>query len=318
MLSRFARQTLSRAASMNFRRVSLPNVFNGSRRRGSFQPSPRITLPAESWDSHMHVIEPAKYPLPKGVKVPAEATMEQALSNARRLGLPNMVFVQVSSYGYDNTWVLNALKKVGPMRGRGVVAFDPDNIDFSTLQQWHDLGVRGVRLNLRSSKTVLSRSETQNILRKCAKKLRPMKTWSIGLYADMEVLDYVDPLLSELDVKIVLEHFASPAALPLRPAEQPGWAALQNMMNDPRVYIKISAPYLFAKDADFQKFESLAKSLLSMRNGDGTVFGSDWPHTQSRGYNVGPFMEQALEWCAGDEQLRRKLFCENARRLWDV
>jgi predicted TIM-barrel fold metal-dependent hydrolase len=187
---------------------------------------------------------PRSIRFPKNVKRPQEATVGQALANAEQLGLPNMVFVQLSSYGNDNTWVLDALKEVGPARGRGVVAFDPEHVDSQTLQQWHDLGVRGVRLNFRSAKTVLSKTEIQAVLRKYAEKL-----------------DHVQPLVSELEVKIVLEHFASPASLPLEPAKQPGWDALKGMMEDPRVYVKISAPYLFSKDSDFKNLEALTKSF---------------------------------------------------------
>ncbi|KAE9364260.1 hypothetical protein N431DRAFT_431170 [Stipitochalara longipes BDJ] len=295
-----------------------PDGLRSSCRHRFFNSSPKPAPPDGSWDSHVHIIEPKKYPLPKNVKVPHEGTMAQALVNAERLGLPNMVFVQLTTYGNDNTWVLDALKAVGPARGRGVVGFDPEHIDSQTLQQWHDLGVRGVRLNLRSSKTTLSKPEIQTVLRKYAEKLRPMKTWSIGLYADMEVLDHVQPLVSELQVKIVLEHFASPAFLPLDPAKQPGWDALNRMMEDPLVYVKISAPYLFSNDPKFKDLESLAKSFLSMRNGKGAVFASDWPHTQSRGYDAKPFMDHCMQWCNGDEELQKKLFRDNAKDLWDV
>lgn len=296
---------------------AVPNVFEQCRHR-VFNSSVKPTPPEGSWDSHVHIIDPDKYPFPKNVKPPQEATMGQALDNAERLGLPNMVFVQLSTYGNDNAWVLESLKDVGPARGRGVVAFDPERVNSETIQQWHDLGVRGVRVNLRSSKTVLSKTEIQTVLREYAEKLRPVKTWSIGLYADMEVLDHVQPLMSELQVKIVLEHFASPALLPFNPAKQPGWDALDRMMEDPRVYVKISAPYLFSNDADFANLESLAKSLFSMRNGDGVVFGSDWPHTKSRGWNAKPFMDKVVEWCNGNEELQEKLFRGNARKLWDI
>lgn len=214
---------LSRDLSINKTdALIVPSHFYGSYRHRFFSSSFKSTLPEGSWDSHIHIIEPEKYPPPSNVKPLQEATMGQALANAKRLGLPNMVFVQLSTYGNDNTWVLDALKEVGPARGRGVVAFEPEHVDLQTVQQWHDLGVRGVRLNLRSSKTVYSKTEIQSVLRKYAEKLRPMKTWSIGLYADTEVLNHVRTLMSELQVKIVLEYFASPAILPLDPARQPG------------------------------------------------------------------------------------------------
>jgi predicted TIM-barrel fold metal-dependent hydrolase len=264
------------------------------------------------------VIEPEKYPFPKDVIPPHEATMEQALTNSERLGIPNMVFVQISTYGTDNTWLLDALKKVGSAKGRGIVVFNPEQIDSQTLQLWHNLGVRGVRLNLRSTKSSLSPADIRTVLHKYAEKLRPMKTWSIGLYADMKMLDHVQPLVSELGIKIVLEHLASPEFLPLDPARMPGWEALNRMMEEPRVYVKVSGPYLFSKDPEFKDLESLTKSLLGMRNGEGVVFASDWPHTQSRGFDAKPFLKRCMEWCNGEGELEKKLFRDNAKVLWDV
>ncbi|KAM3505725.1 hypothetical protein MY11210_007865 [Beauveria gryllotalpidicola] len=309
------------AASFKPTALPVPIVLYSPSRHRCFNSSSKPTLlPQGSWDSHMHVIDFQKYPLRKKItKSHHEATLGQALANAKRLGLPNMVFVQVSTYGNDNTWVLDALKQVGPAAGRGVVAFDPERVDAQTLEEWHRLGVRGVRLNLRSSNTVMSRDKIQTVLRKYAEKLRPMKTWSIGLYADMEVLDHVQPLLPELSVKMVLEHFASPASLSSsNPARLPGWDALTLMMQDPRVYVKISAPYLFSNDPELKDLAPLAKSLFKMRNGQGVVFGSDWPHTKSPGYDATSFIKRVVEWCDGNEKLQDMLFRDNAKTLWDV
>jgi predicted TIM-barrel fold metal-dependent hydrolase len=285
---------------------------------GSRQLASGFILPEGSWDSHIHVIDPAKYPLPKNVSVAHTATLAQAYSNAERLHLPNMVFMQLSTYGNDNTWILDTLKQVGPRRGRGVVVFDPSTIQKETLQQWHAQGVRGVRLNLKSKNITMSKNEIQDLLRKYADKLRPMKTWSIGLYADMEVLEHVQPIVPELGVKIVLEHFGTPSSLRLDQSVLPGWRALKTMMQDSRVYAKISGPYMYSDDPEFKDLEPLAKSLLSMRNGKGVVFASDWPHTKSPGYNILPFVERVVSWCGEDERLKNDLFRDNAKVLWDA
>lgn len=309
--------TVSLEPSIKPRLWDFTNDQNNSCQR-RYSSALNLGIPDGSWDSHMHVIDTEKYPLPENAKRAHDAKMPQALANAARLELPNMVFVQLSTYGNDNTSVLDALKEVGPARGRGVVAFDPEHIDSQTLREWHDLGVRGVRINLRSFKTEISKAEIQSTLRKYAEVLRPMKTWSISLYADMAVLDHVQPLVPELQVKLVLEHLASPSGLPLDPARQPGWEALKSMMDDPRVYVKVSGPYLFSQGRNLDNLESLVKALLSMRRGEGVVFASDWPHTQAQGYDIMPFMKKVVEWCDGDEKLRERLFRDNARVLWDV
>lgn len=318
MLATSSRRLCARGSMNPYRSIGFNVLLLSSGCRRLLSSASKFVPVEGSWDSHVHIIEPKKFPYPKNVKTPQEATMAQALDNAARLALPNMVFVQLSGYGNDNTWVLNALKEVGPARGRGVVVFDPDQIESKTIQHWHDLGVRGVRLNLKSSGSTLSKSEIQSVLRKYALKLRPMKTWSIGVYAGMDTLDHIQPLVPELEVKIVLEHFASPTVLPLNPEKQPGWDSLNMMMEDSRVFVKISAPYLLSKDPEFKDLESLGKSFLSMRNGNGAVFASDWPHTQSRGYDVVPFIDRCIEWCEGDEELQKKLFRDNARDLWDA
>ncbi|KAH7336725.1 TIM barrel metal-dependent hydrolase [Rhexocercosporidium sp. MPI-PUGE-AT-0058] len=233
-----------------------------------------------SWDSHIHIIDPKNYPFPNiGIPtIPHERTMAGAFSNASRLSLPNMVFVQVSKYSNDNTWILDALREVGPSRGRGVVAFDPDTIDSQTFRKWRDLSVRGVRLNLRLTRGKVSKIEIQAALHKYAGKSRLLKMWPIGPYTDMVILEYIQSLVSEPGVKIVIEYFGSP-----------------KIMDDPLVYAKISAPYILSKDPEFKDLEGLLKSLLGMRDREGVMFASDWPYTQCKSFDTKPFLEKYVE-----------------------
>lgn len=110
------------------------------------------------------------------------------------------------------------------------------------------------------------------------------------------VLDHIAPLVPELQVKIVLDHFACPTSLPLDLLRQPGWKALERMMEDPNVFVKLSAPYLLSTDPQFKDLGSLAKMFLSMRGGKGVVCASDWAYTQSRGYDARPFISKCIEW----------------------
>jgi predicted TIM-barrel fold metal-dependent hydrolase len=86
-------------------------------------------------------------------------------------------------------------------------------------------------------------------------------------------------------------------------------------MEDPSLYVKMSAPYLFSKSTGFPEFDSLVIALLSARNGERVVLSSDWPHTQSRGYDVHPFMQQVAYWYHHDEEFLKKVFRDNARVL---
>jgi hypothetical protein len=108
-------------------------------------------MPPQAWDCHMHVTSP-HYPLaPNAAYTPSLHSLQHAIKFEKTIGISNIVLVQPSIYGNDNSCLLDALKKIGPRRGRGVVGIDPDTIELATLQEWHKLGVRGVRLNLKST-----------------------------------------------------------------------------------------------------------------------------------------------------------------------
>lgn len=87
------RHSLSAVSTALYPPFQWPRLFNSSS---------NVTLPGGSWDSHVHIIDPDKYPLPTHIKRPQKATIGQALTNAKQLRLPNMVLVQLSSYSNDN------------------------------------------------------------------------------------------------------------------------------------------------------------------------------------------------------------------------
>ena len=276
-------------------------------------------MPPNAWDSHMHVTDPLRFPISKNATYkPHPAILSSALANARQLNIPNLVFVQPSTYGVDNACLLHALETVGLSRGRGVVVIDPENINFDTLDKWHALGVRGVRLNLKSVNKTLPREELARVLRAYAGVVRPMKTWALQLYVDLAIMDDIEPLLPELGIKMVFDHYGHPSSLTPPLSEIPGWNALLRMMQSQLVYVKISAPYRLSKDPEYKDLEVMSKELFQVREGRGVVFASDWPHTRFEGVDITPFVKDCLEWCAGDEKLKNNLFRDNARELWDI
>ena len=278
-----------------------------------------IGIPTGAWDSHMHVIDTKRFPLSeKASYKPHDATLHSALANAARLNLPNLVFVQPSIYGTDNSCLLKALKAVGPRAGRGIVVFNPRETSLDTLQDWHTLGVRGVRLNLKSMGKRMSQDELAQTLREYADAVRPMKTWVLQLYVDLAVLADLEPLLPDLGIKVALDHYGCPPAIDVDRSQLPGWHSLVRMMQSSRTYVKISAPYRLSQDPSYKDLEPLTKELLNVNGGRSVIFASDWPHTRFEGVCVESFAENCLKWCGRDETLVKNLFRDNARELWDV
>ena len=110
-------------------------------------------MPTWAWDSHMHVTSPG-YPLAADATYkPSLHSVDHAMEFESSIGVSRIVLVQASIYGTDNSCLLEALRIVGPRHGRGAVGIDPETIKLPILKSWHDLGDRGVRLNLKANNT---------------------------------------------------------------------------------------------------------------------------------------------------------------------
>src|SRR6266849_8548309 len=112
---------------------------------------PAYVAPRNACDTHIHVFGPAdKYPhVTADLRYqPPYAPLVEYLAIARRLGFERFVFVQPSAYGLDNACMLEAMDELDPAVRRGIVQLDETNTRDADLARWHDIGVRGVRINI--------------------------------------------------------------------------------------------------------------------------------------------------------------------------
>lgn len=270
----------------------------------------------------MHVTSP-DYPLAADAAyTPSLHSLQHAMKFESSVGVPNIVLVQPSIYGNDNTCLLDALKAVGPRHGRGVVSIDPDTIELATLQEWHALGVRGVRLNLKSNNTRFTEQSLQDTLRHYAAAIKPLD-WVLELFIGMEDIPLLERIVSNLGVRLCIAHFGAPKLpavekrkYPVDPYSLIGLQSLVNLLRDGNTWVKFSAAYRFDHDPDMRGIEAVAQELLKVA-GDRIVFASDWPHTRFDGLDVRPFVEKCLQWTDA-EGLTEAVFTGNAKTLWDV
>jgi predicted TIM-barrel fold metal-dependent hydrolase len=279
-------------------------------------------MPANAWDCHMHVTDP-EYPLVAGAAYkPSLHNLQHAMNFEATIGVSNIVLVQPSIYGNDNSCLLDALKATGPRHGRGVVGIDPDEIETSVLQEWHDLGVRGVRLNLKSNNTKFTEEILRDTLQRYAKAIQPLD-WVLELFIGMEDIPILERAAKDLGVRLCIAHFGAPklpslvkGVGPLNPYDLVGFQSLVNMLQSRNVWLKFSGAYRFDEDPEMRDIEPVARELLKIA-GDRLVFASDWPHTRFDGLDVKPFVENCLRWTDG-AGLTEQVFTSNAKKLWDV
>lgn len=270
----------------------------------------------------MHVTSP-HYPLAASAAYkPSLHSLSQAMSFESRIRIPNIVLVQPSIYGTDNSCLLDALNEIGPQHGRGVVTFDCDNITPEQLQQWHSCGVRGVRLNFKSNKTEFKPDKVKKTLSRYAEVVRPLD-WVVELFIDLEQLALLGDFVPSLGVKVCIAHFGAPDmkrwnSYPKEAGDVPGMRHLLAMLSQTEnLWIKFSAHYRYDRNIDqMEGTEAIAKLLLGTAK-DKMVFASDWPHTRFEGLDVKPFVERCLDWTEG-YNAKDLVFRDNAKKLWNA
>ncbi|KAB8072474.1 hypothetical protein BDV29DRAFT_158497 [Aspergillus leporis] len=139
--------------------------------------------PPDSWDSHIHVIEPEG----QGY-TPKAATRWQGSSFHKSLGIKHGVIVLPSVYNHENTVLLDAIRYFNGTY-RGVCVLDLDSkIENSTLDEYHAVGVGGIRLNYGNEG---SDEEISATATKAAMIALPRDTWEIHWYPTHHMENFV-------------------------------------------------------------------------------------------------------------------------------
>lgn len=267
----------------------------------------------------MHVTSPDYDLAPNAAYKPSLHSLDHAMKFENTISVPNIVLVQPSIYGDDNSCLLDALKEIGPQHGRGVVGIDPDTINAETLRQWHELGVRGARLNLKSTNVQFTEASLRTMLESYAQAIKPFG-WVLEIFIAMEAIQMLEPIVPELGVKVCIAHFGTPAlsssGKSFDPYHLPGFQSLVNLLRAGDTWVKLSAAYRFDNDPKMRGTEIIAKEFLR-NGGERAVFASDWPHTRFEGLDVKPFVERCLEWTESTG-LTEKVFTLNPEELWDA
>src|SRR5580700_601235 len=139
---------------------------------------PSFVLPANSCDAHFHVFEEGYPPADDPQYTFPEARLEQYLKLTEFLGIERMVLVQPTYYGNDNSLAFDVLRNLGS-RCRVVVRIDED-VEDATLDEYHELGVRAIRLDL-FARATWSLDEIIAYIRRMAARTTP-RGWHLQFY----------------------------------------------------------------------------------------------------------------------------------------
>lgn len=190
MLFKFALRTITRVA---LAMGGMQSLASASPLCGPVPPR----LSPGSWDTHVHIFDSTIGPFaPDRDYTPAEAHLSDLLRFSRTLtrdkSSTNLVLVQPSPYGTDNTVLLEALRQLqgqSQLTARGIAVVDLENTNDEQLRDLHDIGVRGLRLNKGASEDKFSAREFAKNITKAANRIRDLPGWKLQLFISGDIWD---------------------------------------------------------------------------------------------------------------------------------
>lgn len=270
--------------------------------------APQCKAPDLACDCHMHVYSPRFAVAADAHLKPPAASLSDYRSLQRRLGTTRNVFVQPSTYGFDNACVLDAIASTGETaRGIAVVSNTVSGaVSERYLDELNAGGIVGLRFNLVRSGTDALRD---------AVSLAPAlaeRGWHLEIHVSGAQLPELAATLARLPCDVVMDHFGRVRFN--EGVSQPAFRALLALLDNGRTWVKLSGAYLDT-EATRDSIVEIGRALVEHR-ADRLVWGSDWPHPAAASLpdDAGQF-DYLQEW-ARDESTRERILVDNAAELY--
>jgi predicted TIM-barrel fold metal-dependent hydrolase len=291
------------------------------------QPRTKLSfaVPPGATDCAVHVFgDRTRHPYWEGrTYTPEPATVAELRQVMQALRLDRVVVVQASTYGTDNSCVVDSIRELGS-GARGVAVIDEKTTEAS-LDDMHRGGIRGIRLSLGNQGGTDPAAARQR-LRAAAERMKNRKGWSMLISGSPATFEIVRDELAGVTVPIVIDHFGEP-----RVADgvgQPGFTTVLNLVKSGRAYVKFSNADTLAAKPDMSDLTPFATALISA-NPQRIVWGTAWPHPGAgavpgrkptdlalhRQVDDGHVMNMLPVW-APDAALRKMILVDNPARLY--
>jgi predicted TIM-barrel fold metal-dependent hydrolase len=311
---------LMAGASAVFRR-------GGTAHATAAQPSTKVSfdVPPGATDCAVHVFgDPKRHPFWEGrTYTPEPATVGELRQVMRALRVDRVVVVQASTYGTDNSCVVDSIREFGS-GARGVAVID-ENTTEASLDDMHRRGVRGIRLSL-GNQGVTDPAAARQRLTAAAERMKNRTGWSVLISGSPATWEALRVELAAFAVPIVIDHFGEPRAAD--GVGQPGFTTVLNLVKSGKAYVKLSNADTLAAQPDMSDLTPYATALISA-NPQRIVWGTAWPHPSAgavpgrkptdvalhRQVDDGQVMNMLPIW-APDAAIRKMILVDNPARLY--
>jgi predicted TIM-barrel fold metal-dependent hydrolase len=259
-------------------------------------------------DSHFHVFGPySRFPLgPSASYRPSEATVAAYRRVQNRLGIARMVVVQGGCYGTDNSAMLDAVRNFGVDVARGVAVVDRD-IDSTALRRLHSAGVRAIRINAISDKSI-----DEQTVRMLAAKISEVG-WHIQYHAVPEQISAYEATLGGLPVDVCIDHCGR-----LDPREGDNQAAMSSilrLLNRGKCWVKLISYRSAIAGRTRIEMKPIISKILNAAP-ERCVWGTDWPHPLLDDVPDTAELLSEFRDFISNEALQRLVLCSNPAKLY--
>ena len=237
-------------------------------------PDKKTAAKQPSADCHFHIIDHDRFPFSGGCgytpRREESGTFEEVSACMEAHGITHGLAVQPSGYGYDNSAMLDALKRSDRrLKGIAVVPTDVASIE---LRRLADAGVVGVRFNLTAfAPTGFSRKGVRRMIETVLDL-----DWFVEVQCSPADFLRVAPVIAETGVRLLIDHLGGPD--PGQALNQPGFHAILGMADTGRATVKLSAAFRRSRACyPFADLDPFVRALLEAYTPENCVWGSDWP-----------------------------------------
>ncbi|KAL4745450.1 hypothetical protein BDW72DRAFT_198642 [Aspergillus terricola var. indicus] len=216
------------------------------------------------------------------------ATRQQAAAFEQSQGIKHAAVVLPSVYGTNNSVLVDALRSFNGAYVSVCVLDLDEKISNRALQTFHNAGVRGIRINYGSAGT--DAEITADVFK--AAKIARVHDWVLELWVPISAFKALHSIIPTLRVRVVADHYAhatvgsrtNDTRNTIDPFTIPGFREIIDLVQNHHLFVKISAYQNSKQEPLYSDMRVVAETLI-INGPDMVVFGSDWPHTASKGGN---------------------------------
>ncbi|HEY4075430.1 MAG TPA: amidohydrolase family protein [Rhizomicrobium sp.] len=265
-------------------------------------------VPDGASDCHHHIYDPRWAYIPNAMLKPPPATVADYRALQKKLGTSRNIMVQPSSYGTDNSCLLDVLAQMGD-NCRAVCVVNSHVTD-AELKKLHGAGVRGVRVQFGLGNPV-----AVDEIMPLARRIHALG-WHMQFNMPPDQLVQMESALLGLPVPVIIDHLGRATGI-----DQPQYKTIRKLLDSGRGWVKVSGAYLYGKGTapDYADASEAARGYIAAAP-ERCVWGSDWPHPDATSGRVPmpddvTLLNLLAKW-APDEKLRHRILVENPEKFY--